>query len=100
MYDRGQGVPQNYKTAVKWYRLSAEQGDENSQFNLSLSYYYGEGVIQDNIYTHMWANISASNGRNKGGELRDEVAENMTSADISQAQKLARECVAKNYKGC
>ena len=27
MYDEGQGVPQDYKTAVKWYRLAAEQGD-------------------------------------------------------------------------
>ena len=26
MYDKGQGVPQDYKTAVKWYRLAAEQG--------------------------------------------------------------------------
>ena len=26
MYDNGQGVPQDYKTAVKWYRLAAEQG--------------------------------------------------------------------------
>ena len=27
MYRNGQGVPQDYKTAVKWYRLAAEQGD-------------------------------------------------------------------------
>ena len=27
MYEKGQGVPQNYKTAVKWYTLAAEQGD-------------------------------------------------------------------------
>jgi len=26
MYDSGRGVPQDYKTAVKWYRLAAEQG--------------------------------------------------------------------------
>ena len=26
MYDNGQGVPQDYKTAVKWYKLAAEQG--------------------------------------------------------------------------
>ena len=27
MYDKGQGVPQDYKEAVKWTRLSAEQGN-------------------------------------------------------------------------
>ena len=26
MYDKGQGVPQNYKTAVKWWKRAAEQG--------------------------------------------------------------------------
>ena len=27
MYEIGQGVPQDDKTAVKWHRLAAEQGD-------------------------------------------------------------------------
>ena len=26
MYDNGEGVPQDYAEAVKWYRLAAEQG--------------------------------------------------------------------------
>ena len=100
MYDQGYGVIQNYKTAVKWYRLSAEQGDSDAQYNLGLSYYYGDGVIKDNVYTHMWLNISASDGYAKASEARDSIAKTMSSADISQAQKLARECVAKNYKDC
>jgi TPR repeat protein len=35
MYRKGKGVPQNHKTAVKWYRLSAEQGDADAQSNLN-----------------------------------------------------------------
>jgi len=31
MYDEGKGVPQNDKTAVKWYRLAAKQGDADAQ---------------------------------------------------------------------
>ena len=31
MYRNGKGVPQNHKTAVKWYRLAAEQGDAGSR---------------------------------------------------------------------
>ena len=34
MYDNGIGVPQDYKTAVKWYRLAAEQGYAYAQTNL------------------------------------------------------------------
>ena len=100
MYERGQGVVQVYKTAVKWYRLSAEQGNANAQLSLSLMYAIGKGVLQDKIYTHMWSNISSSNGNKDAVTIRKSVAETMTTADISTAQKLARECVRKKYKGC
>ena len=36
MYDNGEGVPQDYAEAVKWYRLAAEQGDARAQYNLGL----------------------------------------------------------------
>ena len=26
MYEKGEGVPQDYKTAVKWFRLAVKQG--------------------------------------------------------------------------
>jgi hypothetical protein len=48
----------------------------------------------------MWWNIAASLGDEDSMEFRDKVAEGMTPADISKAQQLARECVAKNYKDC
>ena len=100
MYAKGQGVLQDYKTAVKLYILSAEQGNVNAQYNLGLLYGMGNGVIQDNIYAHMWWNISASNGHKNAVKNRDIIAKKMTTADISTAQKLARECVRKKYKGC
>jgi uncharacterized protein len=31
MYSEGKGVPKNEETAVKWYRLAAEQGDAGSR---------------------------------------------------------------------
>jgi len=34
MYSKGQGVPQDDKTAVKWYRIAAEQGDDGAQEKL------------------------------------------------------------------
>ena len=101
MYARGQGVPQDYNTAVKWYRLATGQGNASAQSNLGTMYGLGTGVIQDNIYAHMWFNIAASSGNAKNASKnRDIIAKQMTPADISAAQTLARECVAKNYKGC
>jgi len=34
MYAEGQGVPKNNETAVKWYRLAAEQGDAAAQHEM------------------------------------------------------------------
>ena len=55
---------------------------------------------QNYIYAHMWWNIAASEGDELAAIKRSHVEEKMTLADISKAQKLATECVAKNYEGC
>ena len=46
-YYKGNGVPQDYKEAVKWYTKSAEQGFADAQCNLAACYEKGEGVSQD-----------------------------------------------------
>jgi len=62
MYDNGQGVPEDYAEAVrwyrlaveqsvadavKWYRLTADQNDTHAQINLGAMYDNGQGVPQD-----------------------------------------------------
>jgi len=100
MYAEGQGVIQDYKMAVMWFTRAAEQGYASAQSNLAYMYDKGWGVLQDLVYAHMWWNISASNGIEIAIENINKVAERMTTEQIAEAQKLARECVAKNYKGC
>jgi TPR repeat protein len=100
MYSIGDGVPQDGKTAVKWYKLAAGQGYANAQNNLGFMYANGKGVPQDYILGHMWWNLAASSGNKDAVLGRDAVSKRMTPADISTAQKLARECVRKEYKGC
>jgi len=100
MYGNGDGVPQDDKNAMKWYTLAAEQGHASAQTSLGVVYANGYGVQQDYVYAHMWFNIAASSGEQNAPENRDLVAERMTPSQIERAQDLARECVAKNYKGC
>jgi TPR repeat protein len=100
MYRRGDGVPQDFATAMKWYTLAAEQGNASAQYTLGLMYYNGQGVPQDYVYAQMWWNIAASSGNKKASENRDLVAKEMIPPQLAEAQRLARECVAKNYKGC
>ena len=98
LYNFGEGVLQDYAEAVKWYRLAAEQGNVEAQTNLYGRYLLGEGVPQNFVRAHMWANIAAANGGI--ASLRDAVAENMTSAQIAEAQRLARLCMASDYQDC
>ena len=100
MYDDGRGVSEDPKEAVRWYQLAAEQGYAYAQHNLGLMYSMGKGVIQDFVYAHMWSNIAASNGSGGAKENRELYEEKMSSSQIEEAQRLARECVKKNYIGC
>ena len=63
-------------------------------------YYNGEGVIRDNVFAYMWFDIAASRGNTDAQEIRDLVAKKMTTEQIAEAQKLARECVQKDFKDC
>lgn len=63
-------------------------------------YANGNGVIKDDVYSHMWLNIASSNGAEKAGEYREILAKKLTPQQLERAQQLARECVAKDYKGC
>jgi len=103
MYYNGEGVAQDYKEAMKWFRLAAEQGIEEavrSQNNLGWMYDQGLGVIQDNVIAHMWYNIAVSNGDETAKNNKDLLANKMTSEQLAKAQKLTDECIKKNYKDC
>ena len=82
MYEKGTGVPQDYKEAIKWYRLAADQGFASAQTNLGERYEKGKGVPQDYLLAHMWLNLSGSNGH-KGAVKR----RNILQKKMSQQQK-------------
>ncbi len=96
MYDKGQGVPQDDAEAVGWWRKAAAQGHAEAQLSLGIRYGKGQGVPQDYAQAHMWFNLAASRlppgeDRDAAVNNRDIVAKWMTPAQISEAEKLARE---------
>ncbi len=95
MYAEGKGVPQDYQEAVRWYRLSAEQGEAGAQFNLGVMYAKGQGLPKDDVLAHMWMNLAAAKGVKEAVKLRDLVEKAMTPAQLAEAQRLAREWKAK-----
>lgn len=99
MYDKGEGVPQDYGEALKWYRKAAELGHASAQFNLGFIYTYGLGVPEDYGEAVKWLEIAASLGKGYVGEMavkmRNDISAHMTREQIAEANRLSREWLRK-----
>ncbi len=91
LYASGHGVSQDYVQAWQWYEQAAAQGHAAAQLRLGLLYAHGRGVQKDYVQALKWHNLTAANGAEVAGRHRDALAEQMTPAQIAEAQKLARE---------
>jgi len=99
MYDNGEGVPEDDKEAVKWYRKAAEQGNRFGQYSLGVMCARGEGVLGDYATAYVWTNIAAANGHKTAPKFKSEFLEKKMTADqIAKAQELSREMIKKNPK--
>jgi hypothetical protein len=87
--------------ALKWFRQAADQGDASGMYFLGNMYNNGSGVRKNLVEAHKWYILAASQaGPRKKGEMdtlnmaienRNGVSRRMTSAQIAEAQKLARD---------
>jgi len=55
-------VPQDYSEAARWYKLAAEQGHREAEFNLGLMYAAGDGVTRDDREAARWYRLAAEQG--------------------------------------
>jgi TPR repeat protein len=62
MYYAGEGVPQSFEEAVKWYGKAAVQGDRDAQYNYAVAYAFGEGIKQDYREAAVWYRRAAEQG--------------------------------------
>jgi TPR repeat protein len=92
MYASGQGVSEDYAQAVEWYRRAAEQGIARAQFNLGVLCGKGQGVAQDRVEAYKWMSLAAA--LEESAAARDRLAQQMTAAQIAEAERRAREWTA------
>jgi hypothetical protein len=74
-----------------WYRKAAEQGHAVAKLFLGIMYAEGLGVPQDYVRAYMWFSLSAAQGEQRAVKKLEMVESKMTPAQISEAQKLARD---------
>src|SRR5437867_5249957 len=93
-YQRG-----DYVTAFREFKPLAEKGAAQAQNILGVMYDKSQGVPQDYVQAHMWFNLAAAQGVKQAAEARDRLAPKMSSAQIEEAQRLAREWKPKKRRG-
>ena len=94
-YSDGKGVPQDAVEALRWYRLAADNGHANGQFLAGAMLLEGKGIPIDYVEAHLWLNLyaaqSSGEDRETAADARDLAARQMTSEQLVEAQRLARE---------
>ncbi len=60
-------------------------------FELGMMYSAGRDVPVDLVSAHKWFNLAAMKGNREAVQLRREIAEQMSDAEIATAQRAARD---------
>ena len=100
MYDNGHGVTEDNAEAVKCYTLAAKRGNSKAQYRLGLKYKEGSGIEQNDIYAHMWLNISSTKGYKEAPKALNDQENIMSAPAIINSLKLSGICKKSKYKKC
>jgi TPR repeat protein len=91
LYMDGIDVIQDSAEARRWLQKAAEQSQEFAWWDLGKMYREGTGVPKDLVQAHKWLNLTAGAGYPVAAEQRDTLAKTMSTEQILEAQRLARE---------
>jgi TPR repeat protein len=81
MYENGEGTPEDYAEAVRWYKLSAEQDHAPAQHALGFMYQNGKGIRQDLAEARWWYSLAADQGH-EDAQTRVELMDKSDQDDL------------------
>ena len=95
-YATGEGVPQDYTEAARWFSMAAEQGHVVSQATLGAYYWEGRGVPQDLVKAYFWSVLAQAGGDEVSKYRVVHLASRMTRAQIAAAQQRADDWIKEH----
>ena len=100
-YARGVGVPQDEKRACELYKVAADQGDHQAQYNLGIMYDKGRGVIQSDTLAFKYFQLSAIQGLANAQDYVGVYYANGTGVEQSftKAREWWTKAAAQGYAG-
>ena len=81
----------DYDTALREFRLLANQGHAQAQVNLRIMSSQGRGVPKDSVQAYVWYTLAASQRDDLAGKFKNHLGKSMTPAQLAEGQRLARE---------
>ena len=85
-YMMGQGVPQDKKKAVEWWRKAVDQGEYRAMFWLGTAYERGDGVVKDDYKAFdLWERSHSYGWEPATGKLRALASEYRKGAEKGDA---------------
>lgn len=87
-YDKGFGVPQNYKKAVELFRKAAENNDPIAQYHLGVKYVNGHGVKENPFEAYIWFAIAFNNGNELAADPLRVLNQSLSTVDKQKALKV------------
>jgi putative methionine-R-sulfoxide reductase with GAF domain len=87
-YATGEGVPQDYSLALRWYLRAAEQGHVGAQDTLGAYYWLGHGAPKDVSKAYFWSVLGRAEGK-EASKVR--VAFMTSQLTRAQAEAIQRE---------
>ncbi|MEQ6341001.1 MAG: DnaJ domain-containing protein [Gammaproteobacteria bacterium] len=98
MYEKGQGLPQDFSQAAHWYRQAAEQGIADAQYRLGKLYTVGKGVPIDNSEAYAWLSLAAAGNVEAAKPIVDYLASTMTPEQLANAKRRAAALRARHKR--
>ena len=94
-YNRGDYVP-----AIKLIRPLAQAGNAKAQNAMGVMYRKGEGVARSSARAFMWFSLAVKRGDTQAKASLQEMAKEMTPAEMTQAKEMMTACEASDYRNC
>ncbi|NQV70818.1 MAG: sel1 repeat family protein [Pseudohongiella sp.] len=88
LYSEGDGTKKDMDKAVEWFTYAARAGHPLSAFILASMYKDGDHVSRDAVQAHAWASLAISNENADAIGLREELEDDMSPTQLSQARRL------------
>lgn len=82
----GEGTPQDYPEAAKWFQLAADRHFANAAAYLGFMNEQGLGMPSNFLFAYVWYDIAARQGYLSAATNRDQLVQNLTKAQLSEAR--------------